>query len=83
MTFRTRIPGTSGNEVTFESRTAGQAAVEAVETSLPLVGAGAPIIVGNRRRRRAGVLGTALAQPQDVEPANTDDASAVETPPRR
>ena len=79
MTYRTRVPGTAGKEVTCASRKAGQEAVEAVGTTLPFAGAGAPIVVGNRRRREASVFGTALAPPRDDADGSAKEADTRES----
>ena len=78
MSYRTRIPGTGGGEVDFESRETGQGTLEAITASLPLAGAGAPIVVGNRRRDRASVFGTTLAASRDGGEGSAREADARE-----
>ena len=63
--------------MTFDSRKAVQEAVEAVSTTLPFVGTGAPIVVGNRPRGQGSVFGTALAPARE-----SADGSAEETDTR-
>ena len=81
MSYRTRIPGSGGDEVTFDSRTTGQAAVEAVGTTLPFAGAGAPIVVRNRPRRQATVFGAALAPARDAGDGSVEGADTREPSP--
>ena len=79
VTYRTRIPGTGGTEMDFESRKTGQATLEAVRTDLPFAGAGAPLVVGNRRRPPEDALGAALGPPREPDAAAPDDTDAAET----
>ena len=83
MTYRTRIPGTVGTEVDFESRETGKAVVEAVRVTLPFVGGATPILVGKGRRRHAEGLAAANSPSQQADAADPDDTNAHETPHRR
>lgn len=82
MTYRTRIPGTAGKELGFDSRTEGQEAVEAVAASMPVMGGtGAPIVVGNRRRREPGAFAAALGPICDANHGITTEEDRAEPAP--
>ena len=78
MSYRTRVPGTTGTELDFESREKGHAALVAVTASMPLAGAVAPIVTGNRRRGQASVFGTALAPARDAGDGSANEADTHE-----
>ena len=78
MSYRTRIPGSAGKELSFDSRRIGQETVEAVGTSIPFVGGGAPIMVESGRRRRTAALSAALAPARKAEDGSRKDTEARE-----
>ena len=79
VTYRTRIPGAAGTEIDFESRETGKATLEAVTTSLPFAGAGAPIVVGSRRQ--TNVVGAVLAPPRGADDGDAKEADSQQAAP--
>ena len=52
MTYRIRVPGTAGSELTFESREAVPAILKTGGMRLPFARPGAPMVIGMRQRRQ-------------------------------
>lgn len=77
MSYRTRIPGTTGAEVDFESREA----LEGVTTSMPFAGplTAVPVVVGKRRRRQEEASGGALAPQREPDTDSPHEAGVPET----
>ena len=76
MSYHTRIRGSGGAELTLDSRTTGQAAVEAAEAMRPFAGGGAAIVVGTRRRRVAGLITPDTEREEEPRQADGLDGTA-------